>query len=442
MNKISRRIFLKQSALTAATIGFPLIIPANVLGKNGTIPPSDRVNIGVISCGGRSGITEYYKRYDKSEVVAVCDPRKDRRMQKKEQFGNCADYNDFRELLLRDDVDAVHISTPDHWHVPISLAAARAGKDMYTEKPLGISIEQDLASYDILNKHKRIFQYGTQNRSTTQVRLGIELVLNGHIGDVKKVYVWCPQGETGGSKIPVLPVPEGFDYDLWLGPAPQAPFCKDRCYGEGQRVGIYHIYDYALGFIAGWGAHPLDQAQWWADKVNLDIPVYYEGSGKIPKEGLFDTVSFWDMTCTYANGFQMRFIDDTTARKENKIPNIDQMRFTHGTLFVGSEGWIAVSRGAWKLFPESLYDKAKDTGELKLEISQGHTDNFVDSVLERKQPISDLQSAIKSDIISHLCDISIRTGRSIKWDPQKNTIVHDTEAIKLMSRPMRAPWTI
>jgi predicted dehydrogenase len=152
---------LKNTAAASAAISFPVFIPATALGRSGKVAPSERVNIGVISCGSRSGVTSEYKAYAKSQVVAVCDPITERRMKRKQQFGNCNDYNDFRDLLAQPDVDAVHISTQDHWHVPISLAAGRAGKDMYTEKPLGISIEQCLAAREIMDKHKRIFQYGT-----------------------------------------------------------------------------------------------------------------------------------------------------------------------------------------------------------------------------------------------------------------------------------------
>ncbi len=440
MSRISRRTFLKDSAKIGTALGFPTIISQAVLGRGRKLPPSERLNIGLISCGGRSIICNDYQDYAKSQVVAVCDPRSDHRLAKKEQFKGCADFCDFRELLARKDVDAVHISTPDHWHVPISLAAARAGKDMYTEKPLGLSIEQTLAAREIVNKHRRIFQYGTQNRSMAQVRLGIELVLNGHIGEVQELYVWCPPGESGGSPTPELPVPDGFDYELWLGPAPQTSFCTDRCYGQGQRKGIYHIYDYAIGFIAGWGAHPVDQLQWWADNAGLTIPVLYQGSGKRPESGLFDTVTHWDMTCTYANGLKMRFLDDSTAREQGKIPHIDQLKFTHGTMFVGSEGWVAVTRGGWQVYPESLYQKARHPGSLRLTESTSHTKHFVDSVLSRKQPLSDLESAVSSDLICHLCDISIRTGQDVQWDPRKETIVGNERALAMMSRALRAPW--
>jgi len=439
--KTSRRSFLKKSAIiSTAAIGFPSIIPANVLGRNGTIPPSEKVNIGLIACGGRSGLSIGYHDYEKSQIVAVCDPVKERRLKRKEQFNNCDDYNDFRDLLARDDVDAVHISTADHWHVPISLAAAKAGKDMYTEKPLAISIEQDIAARAIVDKYNRVFQYGAQQRSQVQVRMGIELVLNGHIGDVKEIYVWAPHGESGGSPSPELPVPEGFDYDLWLGPAPKVPFCHDRCLDNTMRKGVYHIYDYAIGFIAGWGAHPVDMLQWWADNAGLEtIPVHYEGTGEIGIGGLFDTLTNWDVKCQYANGLPMYFMDDQTALSRKSHEGVEG---EHGTLFVGTNGWVRVSRASWKVSPVELYKRGKNPGDIRLEVSMDQIQNFVDCVISRKQPVDDLHSAVRSDIICHLSEICIREGRPLTWDPVKETIVNDPAAAKRMHRPMRKPWTL
>ena len=237
---MNRRNFLKVSSATAAAFGFPTIIPSTVLGQNGSVPPSERVAVGLIGCGNRSAYAQAYHNYNKSVIAAVCDPNKSRRLEKKQKYGNCPDFNDFRDVLARDDIDAIHVVTSDHWHVPISMLAAEAGKDMYTEKPLGISIAQDIEARAIVDKHNRIFQYGAQQRSMQQVRMGIELVLNGHIGEVTDIYVWCPQGESGGDPTPVA-IPEGFDYNLGLGPAPQAPFSTDRCLTPGARNGIFHI---------------------------------------------------------------------------------------------------------------------------------------------------------------------------------------------------------
>jgi hypothetical protein len=437
---ISRRSFLKRATAASVLAGFPTIIPASVLGKDGKTAPSNRVNIGIIGCGDRSGVAINYKNYERSEVVAVCDPIRQSRLEKKAMFDDCPDYNDFRDLLALDSVDAVHIATGDHWHVPIALAAARAGKDMYCEKPLGISIEQDLAAREIVAKHNRIFQYGAQQRSMIQVRMGIELVLNGHIGDIKEIYVWAPEGAAGGSATPELTVPDGFDYDLWLGPAPVAPFSKDRCLPEGFHKGIWHIYDYAIGFMAGWGAHPMDMMQWWADNSNrATIPTSYVGYGELGVGGLFNTITNWDVSCTYDDGLKMRFMDRVLAN--NKKPH-EGVKGDHGTLFVGEKGWVKVMRDGWEVSNEELYRKGKNPGDIRLEVSTNQQRNLVDSVLAGKQPVDNLHSAVRSDIMCHLSDICIREGKEIKWDNKNETIVDNPSAVKRMSKPMRAPWTL
>ena len=437
---IDRRQFLTRTALAGAAFGFPSIIPSTALGKGGKAAPSERVGVGLIACGGRAGYGGMYKRYEKSQIVAVCDPIKSRREGFSKRFNVDAAYNDFRELLAREDIDAVHIATADHWHVPIAILAAKAGKDVYSEKPLGISIAHDIAARQIVDKYKRVFQYGAQQRSIEHVRRGIELVLNGHIGEVKQLYVWAPRGAEGGSPTPVLPVPPGFDYNMWLGPAPEAPFCKDRCLVRGGRNGIFHIYDYAIGFIAGWGAHPLDMMQWWADNAGLaEVPVHYEGTGRIPTKGLFNTLVTWDVNCTFSNGLKMRFMDSETVAKTPPHP---AAKGGHGTLFVGDKGWVVVSRGGWRFSPKNLREKVKDPGEKRLKVSRDQIQNFVDCVISREEPVDNLHSAVRSDIVSHLCDICIRTGRPITWDNKKETIVGDEQAAKRMNRPLRAPWTL
>ncbi|MEI6654021.1 MAG: Gfo/Idh/MocA family oxidoreductase [Verrucomicrobiota bacterium] len=436
---LSRRGFIKKTAMAGTLIGFPTIIPSSALARSGKASPNSKVNVALIGCGDRSGYAANYKSYDKSVVVAVCDPNKSRRLMRKQQFGNCDDYNDFREVLARKDVDAVHIATPDHWHVPISLMAAQAGKDMYTEKPLGISIAHDKKAREIVDKYDRIFQYGAQQRSIEHVRRGIELVLNGHIGEVKETYVWAPRGESGGT-LAETPVPEGFDYEMWLGPAPKAPFCNDRCMVQSPRNGIFHIYDYAIGFVAGWGAHPADMLQWWLDHSGLpNMPVSCEAKGVIPTEGLFNTLTHWDAQFIYPGGLKLRFMDDQTATKEKPHPGIGG---DHGTLFVGTEGWVRVSRGGWKTSSNELREKARDPGPKMLPVSRDQIQNLVDCVLSREQPVDNLHSAVRSDILCHLIDISARTGRKIAWDPAKETITGDPQAEVMMHRELRSPWTL
>jgi len=436
MTNIERRDFLKGTAAIGAGLAFPTIIPSSVWGDDA---PSKKVGIGMISCGARAGYAGMYPRHKRAQIVAVCDPIKSRRDKCSKRFKNAKAYNDFRELLANKDVDGVHIATPDHWHVPIALLAAKAGKDMYTEKPLGICINQDLKAREIVDKYKRVFQYGAQQRSLIHVRLGIELVLNGHIGELKECFVWAPCGTAGGNPTE-QPVPADLDYDMWLGPAPKKPYCRDRVFGGGR----WYCYDYAIGFIAGWGAHPMDMLQWYLDNAGMpEIPVKYEGTGRIPTKGLFDTVTNWDVHCTYANGLKMRFMDNQTASKKKPHPAVGGGRGSgHGTLFVGSEGWVEVNRGGWKTSTDEIRKKAKNPGKKRLKASRDQIHNFVDCMISRETPVDDLHSAVRSDVATHLAEIAVRTRKPVQWDPKKETIVGNPEGIKMMDRPMRTPWTV
>jgi len=362
--------------------------------------------------------------------VAVCDVFRDRReaqakavenhyasQKEKGSYRGCRAYVDFREVLAREDIDAVVIATPDHWHVPIALAAIRAGKDVYVEKPLGISMEQNKVLRAAVHRFGAVFQYGTQQRCfNTHCAFGCELVRNGYIGELQAIHVVAPDGSTGGDPTPQA-VPEGLDYDLWLGPAPVAPYTHDRVIGVGRWV----IYDYALGFIAGWGAHPLDIAHWGYPH----IPVEYSGTGHIPTEGLFDTVVKWNIRGRYASGVEFTL---TTGGDK--------------TTFVGTEGWVAPSRSGISAEPASLLQVKIKPQEVHLLQDNHHYRNFLDCVLTRSTPASDIDSAVQSDFMSHLGDIAIRTGRTIGWDPERERIVDDPQAERRMTRAMRAPWRV
>ncbi len=225
------------------------------------------------------------------------------------------------------------------------------------------------------------------------------------------------------------------------GPGARAPFCADRCLNSGSgRNGIFHVYDYAIGFVAGWGAHPADMLQWWLDNAGIPkMPVSCEAQGVIPTTGFFNTLTHWDAQFVYPNGLKMRFMDDQTANRKKPHPGVER---EHGTLLVGSEGWVRVSRDGWKTSTEALRQKAKNAGAKRLAASHDQIWNFVDSVLSREQPVDDLHSAVRSDILCHLIDISVRTGRKLRWDDKQETIVGDAEAVKMMHRDLRAPWTL
>jgi predicted dehydrogenase len=454
MHDTTRRGFLKKSAL----IGIPTLVPAAVLGRNGKVPPSERVNVGLIGCGSITrAIENRYFRIPTAQLLAVCDPFEHKRIDKKKLvdagyakqrdlpgYNGCLAYNDFRELLANKDIDAVQISTGDYWHVPISILAAKAGKDLHTEKPLGLCIHECLQMERAVYQYGRIFQYGTEGRSMAGTRIGVELVLNGHIGEVQRVYAWAPHGYDGGDFTPA-PVPAGFDYDLWLGPAPAVPYSPGRCSVAGSRNAIFHHYDYAIGFIAGWGAHPVDIYQWWADHSNLGIPREVEGTGTIPKDGVYNTITHWNVTWRYDHGPVVRFFDTATAQHE--LPKIAEIegydpKSDHGVIFIGTKGQIHVSRGNFHTSPAELRQLGKNPGPVKLRASKDHEGDWIDAILNRQAPVSEIRSAVRSDIICHLGDIAIRTGRKIIWDDDRKTIVNDPTAQAMMFRKYRAPWSV
>ncbi len=450
--KISRRDFLRSAA---AVVVAPSIVPASVLGRNS---PGNRINLAAIGVGGRgSGNVwqDFVSTQDDIRLLAACDCFASRRTEfaarVNELYGGkvCEPMADWRAVLARKDIDGVIISTPDHWHVPLAYHAAKAKKDMYVEKPLGVAIAWAWKLRQVALANKVIFQYGTQQRSSSEFTRAVELVRNGYIGKIKHVDAWCSgmrspdwYAETYTAHFKdtqPAPIPEGFDYEMWIGPAPMKPYTASRC----TEWGAYHIYDYALGFIAGWGAHPLDIAQWGLD-MDHTSPVSYEGKGEIPSEGLFDTIDNWDMMCRYANGVTMRFMCDRVAKGVPGLADDPKKRpfMDHGTTFWGEDGWISVSRGA-------LYASSKDLQKEKIRddekpvirsLSQGR--NFIESMRTRRPTVNPLESAIRSDTISHMSDIAIRLGRKIQWDPEKEGIVGDAEAAKRLDRPMRPPWTM
>ncbi|MFQ6131171.1 MAG: Gfo/Idh/MocA family protein [Armatimonadota bacterium] len=436
MNRIkrSRRGFLRSAgrALAGALVA-PHVITSSALGQATTPPASERVTLGHIGVGGRGGgLLRGFLGVAEAQSVAVCDPFKSKRENWAEKINShyadkmgdatykgCAAYNDFRDLLAREDIDGVVIATHDGWHVPIAIAAARAGKDMYVEKPLGLSVEQNKALRETIRRYGRVFQYGTQQRSSQHCRFGCELIRNGRIGEIRSIQVEAPGGSSGGSTEPI-PVPEDLDYDMWLGPAPVTPYTKDRCSTQGS----YFVYDNSLGFVAGWGAHPLDILD-WAYGGDEAVPVEYEGTGTIPTEGLFDTVTVWSVSCKYPNGVPMAF---------RSGPDL--------TKFIGTEGWVAIRRGGLDAEPKSLLTSTIGPGETRLVESTNHAKNFVDCMRTRTDAVSTIESAVRSDTISHLSDIAIRTGRKIRWDPKAETIIGDDTARRMLSRPMRSPWRI
>ena len=458
--QLNRRQLLKQTAFAAA---IPTIIPSTAFGTDNAPVPSERVNLGFIGVSGQG--TRLLKNalyIQQARVVAVCDCFTSRRQaaintikdiytsENRQADVGAKAYADFRELLAREDIDGVVIATPDHWHVPLAYYAVQAGKDVYVEKPLGVSVDDGFQLRQLVQDKAAVFQYGTQQRSDYYFRFACELVRNGYIGRLEKMDVWCKSmgdqanvwrknfGDHDYTKIspPAQPVPADLDYNRWIGPAPMKPYSDVRV----SRPGTRHIYDYTLGYIAGWGAHPLDIAQWGNDSDHT-APVHYEGTGTVPSGGLFDSISSWDMHCTYANGVKMHFMDHTTAAPV--VSRYYPKMRDHGTTFHGDEGWITVRRGSIDFSNDTLRRVKFKDSEVRLYKSENHMANFVDCIKSRKKPISTIEAAVQSDLISHLSNAAIRLQRPIRWDPEKEKVIGNEEMInKIINRTPRSPWTL
>ncbi|MCC6263738.1 MAG: Gfo/Idh/MocA family oxidoreductase [Bryobacterales bacterium] len=417
---------LRRDVIRAAAAGVftTSLFTGRVRGAN------ERISIGFAGAGGRSGdglMVDFAHHLD-CQPVAVCDPFSDRRDRRASQLeevyakhGHAGKgvekFKDFREMVQRQDIDAIVIATPDHWHVPILIAAVEAGKDVYVEKPLSPAVAWNMAARDAVRRSGRIFQYGTQQRGASHVRRGCELVRSGAIGELTGLEVVSPTGTPGGVASPQS-VPPGFDYEMWQGPAPERPFCEDRCVKPGH----WHIYDYSIGFLGGWGAHPLDVLDWGLPRPT--VPVEYEGTGLIPSEGLFNTVMDWAVRCTYANGLGLNFKTGPDS-----------------TTFTGTDGWIRISRNGIQSEPASLIADFPSPDRFAA-MGRNHARNFLDSIRGQATPESPIDCAIRTDLISHLSNIAVRTGRKIRWDPVKETIVGDAEAQRMLDRPLRKPWSL
>jgi predicted dehydrogenase len=373
-----------------------------------------------------------------AQVVAVCDVWQGRRLAAKKAVDahydnvDCRAYNDFREILGRQDIDAVGIASPDHWHVPMAVMAARAGKDVCVEKPLGISVEQDQVCREVIRRYDRVFQYGTEARAVEACRVGCELVRSGRIGEIREIRVKAPNSIRGESRA-AKPVPKELDYDLWLGPAPYRAYngCPDR------GPNWFHVRDYALGFIAGWGAHPLDLLEWAFD-THGHGRWEVDGTGVIPTEGCNDAVLDWDVQIRFGDGIHLSYWAQGLPKEED--PRLAKLG--NYTQFIGSEGWIAVYYASTLCEPEALAQTPVGPDEVHLPVSHGQERNFIQCVRTRQTPVSNIEQAVRSDLMSHISEIAIRVGRRITWDPTEECIVGDEEASRMLTRTMREPWQL
>jgi predicted dehydrogenase len=458
-NDLSRRSFIKTAAqgTIASAIAarfFPAIVPASVLGRNS---PSNRINVGAIGTGriSRGHDLPGVWRYESARIMAVCDLDSKRveaartlvndyyGKQTGKPYDGVTGYGDYRELLQNKDVDAVVISTPDHWHALIAIDAVKAGKDVYLQKPASLTIAEGRRLSNAVQKSGRIFQIGSQQRSTVQFRYAAELVRNGRIGQLKTVQVGLPVDPSGDQE-PEMPVPGNLNYDKWLGSTPQVYYTEKRVHPQSgfDRPGWLRCEQFGAGMITGWGAHHIDSAH-WAMGTELTGPVEISGWAEFPSHGLWDVHGKFKTEALYDGGVRM----------------IISESFPNGLKFEGTEGWIFVSRGNESVTASDPVAKLKDPkalaasdpkiissvigpGEIHLYESKEHHANWLDCVRTRKAPIAPVEVAHRSCSACLLHHIAMKLKRKVFWDPVKERFKNDDEANNMLSRPQRKPYAI
>jgi predicted dehydrogenase len=417
----------------------------------GAPAPSNRVNVGQIGCGG---ISHYHIGFlgamPDVRIVAVADAYKSRReataAKLNQQYGEAGTvkaYADFREILARPDVDAVIVAAHDNWHTPMSIAAAKAGKDVYCQKPLGLNFGLTDLLRKAIRDNKRIFQFGTQYRSMARYRQMVQLVRNGYIGQLQRIDLWCrdvsfnvdqyhvkPYGSTAE-----VPVPLDLDFDAWMGPSLMVPYTVDRATPWGG----YHCPETSLGFIAGCGIHELGLAQ-WGNKADHTSPIRYTGTGSVPTEGVFRTLERWDVMCQYANGVKLRFMDFRTA-KPVATQYLPGWHDGDGLTFHGSEGWISDAEG-FAASNKAIWKVNFKPSDEQLMVSPEHNRNFIDCVKSRQETICPVEMGIRCDAICQLAAVAAQTGRVIQWDPEREAIVGDAQASQMLTRSFRDKWKV
>ena len=421
---ISRRNFLRGAA-AAATVG-PYVITSAALGRSKRLAASERITMGFIGIGNMGGghLRNFVKNGE-VQIVAVCDVDAKKRASARKvveeryaeesqraDYNGCDEYNEFEKLLARPDIDVVLIAVPDHWHAIVAISAVRAGKDVYCEKPLSLTIREARAMADAARRYNRVFQTGSQQRSSANFRLACELVRSGRIGKLQTVNVGI--GEPSREKyFKPEPLREGLDWERWLGPAPWAEYNAERCsgnYGGGWR----RVRDYSGGMTTDWGAHHFDIAQWG---MGMD------DSGPIgvfaPGVGGYDALTY-----EYASGVVM------------------SRGGANGILFTGSDGKIEVNRGHFKTWPDEIGKEPLAPNDVHLYESPGHQTDWLSCVRSRRRPICDVEIGCRSVTVCHLGNIAYWTGRSFRWDPVSEEIIGDEGAARWLDRPKRAPWRL
>jgi predicted dehydrogenase len=450
----TRRDFLAAAGKTLAVAGFPSIVPASV---RGAFSPGNRVNVGAIGTGriSRGHDLPGIWQYDTARIMAVCDLDSRRARdavtlvngyygkQTGKPYDGVTAYTNYRELLANKDVDAVVISTPDHWHALIAMDAVAAGKDVYLQKPASLTIAEGRALSDAVHRSGRIFQIGSQQRSTVQFRVAAELVRNGRIGTLKTVEIGLP-GDPSGDDEPEMPVPKNLNYEMWLGSTPVVPYTEKRVHPQAgyDRPGWLRCEQFGAGMITGWGAHHLDSAHWAMD-AEYTGPIEVWGTAEFPKKGLWDVHGPFRTEAIYADGVHMIVSGD----------------FPNGLKFIGTDGWIFVSRGNETVTASDPVAKLKDPqalaasdpkiltsvigpNEIHLYESKEHHGNWLECIRSRRQTIAPVEVAHRACSACLIHHMAMKLKRKLYWDPMRERFKNDDEANAMLSRPQRPPYVI
>jgi len=449
---MKRRNFIKNSAMASAIIGFPTIVPSSVFGKNA---PSNKINIGQIGCGriAREHDLPGTWQHDVARIVAVSDVDSKRMREGKElieqyytkkmgsQYMDVRQYPDYHEMLQNKDIDAVIISTPDHWHSQPAMEAALAGKHVYLQKPTSLTIKEGRQLVETVNKTKIILQLGTQQRSSFQFRRAAELVRNGRIGKLHTVRIGLP-GDPAGPEAPAMPIPKNLNFDMWLGSTPEVPYTEIGVHPQHDysRPGWLRLENYGAGMITGWGQHHFDSAAWGMD-TELTGPRFIEAVAEFPRAGLWNVHGDFMVKAEYDNG--------TTMFTSGGYPN--------GIRYEGTEGWIWVSRGNYTASasdPVSQGNNAKALDasdpkilqsvigpeEIHLYESEEHHGNWLDCIKSGKQPLSPAEIGHRACSVCLVSHVAMKVGSKLEWDPKAERFINDDEANTHLSRPQRAPY--
>ncbi|MDD3787123.1 MAG: Gfo/Idh/MocA family oxidoreductase [Petrimonas sp.] len=451
---MERRMFIKKAAATAVgTVVFPTIVPSSVFGKNA---PSNKINIGQIGCGriARDHDIAETIRYGQAQFIAVCDVDKKRLLDGKKyiddyyskktgnsKYSNVKMYDDYKEMLLNKDIDAVIISTPDHQHAEPAARAALAKKDIYLQKPTSLTVTEGRFLSDIVKKQGVIFQVGTQQRSSPQFRIAAELVRNGRIGKLHTVKIGLP-GDPSGPEAAEMPIPKNLNYDMWLGSTPEVYYTEIRVHPQDNygRPGWLRCEQFGAGMITGWGQHHFDSAAWGMN-TEYTGPISVEAVAQFPKSGLWDVHGDFMVKAEYENGI--------TMYTSGGYPN--------GIRYEGTDGWIFVSRGNYVASssdpvtqansakaldasdPKILTSEIKEN-EIHLYKSDNQHGNWLDCIKSRKEPISPVEIGHRACTVCLISHIAMKLPGKLEWDPKAEKFKNNEVANSMLSRPQRFPY--